>query len=532
MITRSQSAKMSVINITENIDNGEEIEVNNQLGLEGIYEEETQAPGPSNQITGERGQESPCQNEENTLDKILALLVATNNKLEETNKEIKATNAKVDTTNAKVDATILEVKETRQEVKDNQKQNQEAYKNLEERIQQWEEKFGSRMEKMERVHSEMKEEIKVNRTEMQLIKENVVEELQKQETNMNQKLKVTGEGLSKQIGECSEENKRTAEEIKKRMNQQKQETKKALANIEESVNDVRKTTESQLTQVTQKESAKLKEINQQMERLQQRLNENEGRTIIRCGGESSQKDIKYDGNDPYPMEFIRELTEYKRTRYGDLEINWIANHLEKDAGIWWKIIRDKIQSFDDFIEMFTEKYWSSEVQGIIRDDMEFGRFKPYQGLTSTQYVERKVLEYQQITPRIPEKLLVKKLVKHFGREVQIAVVTRGIENVNKLVTILHEFEHLYRKQTSETQKYMNERPKYDNKPRFTMPERNFERTADRQAKWNTEKPVINSSYNRQKGDMKPVSVIATTQKAGTSQSSQREPKETGIKKKI
>lgn len=507
------------------MEDGREFEVNNQLGLERIFDEETQALGLSGQMTGERGQESQCQPEGDTLDRIFALLVATN-------QEIKENNQKINETNQKADEINRELKETRQEVKDNQKQNQEAYKQLEGRIQQWEERFGSRMETMERMHVEMKEDIKINTLEMQQIKKNVVEELQKQENKMNDKIKESGEGLSRQIGEFSEENRRTAEELRKRMNQQKQETKKALVSIEESVNDIRKTTDNKITLVTEKENANLKEMNQRMERIQQRLNETENRTIIRCGGDATQKELKYDGSNPYPMEFIRELTEHKNKLYNDAEVSWIANHLEKDAGIWWRIIREKVRCFDDFLELFTEKYWSSEIQGLIRDDMEFGRYKPYNVLSSTQYVERKVLEYQQITPRIPEKLLVKKLAKHFGREIQVAVVTRGVDDVNRLVSILHEFEHLYRKPMVETPKGLVEKGRFEYKPKYVQQaEKNVDCPPFRQQnKWEKERPVVNQNYRHQQSDVKPVSVVAMSEQPSTSK--QTTQAEAGIKKNV
>ena len=47
-------------------------------------------------------------------------------------------------------------------------------------------------------------------------------------------------------------------------------------------------------------------------------------------------------------------------------VKWIGKHLEADAAIWWRVVRDQIKNFEEFKEIFTQKYWGPEKQDDVR----------------------------------------------------------------------------------------------------------------------------------------------------------------------
>ena len=104
--------------------------------------------------------------------------------------------------------------------------------------------------------------------------------------------------------------------------------------------------------------AKMKET---QERLQRQLIEGECGTGSRING-PNHHDLKYNGTDRYPMEFLKELSELQETYYPNDNIKWIGRHLEMDAGIWWRVIRNQIATFEEFREAFTQKYWGKNVK--------------------------------------------------------------------------------------------------------------------------------------------------------------------------
>ena len=83
-------------------------------------------------------------------------------------------------------------------------------------------------------------------------------------------------------------------------------------------------------------------------------------TVSRING-PNHNDLKYNGTDRYPMEFLKELSELQETYYPTDNIKWIGRHLEMDAGIWWRVIRNQIATFEEFREAFTQKYWGRNV---------------------------------------------------------------------------------------------------------------------------------------------------------------------------
>ena len=67
-------------------------------------------------------------------------------------------------------------------------------------------------------------------------------------------------------------------------------------------------------------------------------------------------------------------------------VKWIGKHLEADAAIWWRVVRDQIKNFDEFKEIFTQKYWGPEKQDDVRNKLEYGRFDWRGNMSAVQYL--------------------------------------------------------------------------------------------------------------------------------------------------
>ena len=80
------------------------------------------------------------------------------------------------------------------------------------------------------------------------------------------------------------------------------------------------------------------------------------------------KDIKYNGTGDFPMEFIKELNKTFREHYQDAgNIKWIARHLEGEAAVWWRLVKDSIDNFVDFTDAFMNKYANEVVKEKARN---------------------------------------------------------------------------------------------------------------------------------------------------------------------
>ena len=187
-------------------------------------------------------------------------------------------------------------------------------------------------------------------------------------------------------------------------------------------------------------------VKEGQESLQRQLANAEVGSTARTGGPHNNE-LKYNGTDRYPIEFLKELTEIQNTFYPSDDVKWIGRHLEADAAIWWRVIRDQIRNFDEFKDLFTQKYWGEERQDAVRDNLEFGRFNWKGNLSAIQYMERKLLESRQLTPAIADRQLIKKIARHFGKNIEIAVVTRGINSIQNLESLIAEYATINQRTT-------------------------------------------------------------------------------------
>lgn len=180
-------------------------------------------------------------------------------------------------------------------------------------------------------------------------------------------------------------------------------------------------------------------LQENQQRFQRRLEEIEIRPAATGTGSGVNKELVYNGEESFPMEFLKELTEIQEVYYPMENTKWIGKHLTGEAGIWWRIVKDQVNTFEEFREVFTEKYWGAIQQERVRDQLEYGKFRPNGSLTMVQYLERKVLECRQLIPIMSDRHLIKKLARHYEREIQIAVITRGIVNISSFENLLKEY---------------------------------------------------------------------------------------------
>ena len=56
-----------------------------------------------------------------------------------------------------------------------------------------------------------------------------------------------------------------------------------------------------------------------------------------------------------------------------------------------------------------------------------------------RYIERILLESRQLTPTMADRQLIRKISRHFGRDLQIAVITRGITTIPNFEALITEY---------------------------------------------------------------------------------------------
>ena len=116
----------------------------------------------------------------------------------------------------------------------------------------------------------------------------------------------------------------------KQQQQELGETNNILQQRIEEVNGRQKTTEQKLDENVKEKTTHIKELKCQLERLRRQITEGESGPSRTVNGQV-QVELKYDGTDRFPMEFLKELSEFQELYYSNSDIKWIGKHLEKDA---------------------------------------------------------------------------------------------------------------------------------------------------------------------------------------------------------
>lgn len=425
MITRSKAKMATQSNRSES----PEFDVNNQLG-ETSLESENTSIGDDVALSTLRARGQPDETQSVDLNMILAFM-----KQQATEQKQKAAEQKqqVDKLAAEQRQLITELK---QELRGEQKRLEENLMGvLDTRVKELTQSLQQRIDNFDCKFKERDTEI--NKKLDGIKKKN---ELDLREINTK---------LDKYTKENEEQNKKTCTELQEIINTTQEGNNNRIHRVEEQVKTVistNKDTAEKLHTVSEEKAKRLDEINTKLttvkenqEKLQRKVEEFEVRTGSRVNTAEPAKDISFNGSDNFPMEFLQELSELQEAYYPTDNIKWVGRYLIGEAAIWWRITRNNISNFEEFKEAFAEKYWGAVQQEKVRDQLEYGKFSPNGRMDMIQYMERKVLESRQLIPVITDRHLIKKLARHYDREVQTAVVTRGIQTISKFESLLKEY---------------------------------------------------------------------------------------------
>lgn len=484
MITRSKKRMMSspVEELSQSPD------INNQLGIE---------------MSGESG------NEIHEVETVSATEVTPSTQQEDYSMGTRGHAEKVQTTKIDmlVELMLKKFEEQTQRMDKMSEEQKQRSEQLEKTIkQQFEEHQRAAEERIKNYVTDKIDEIRTeNQQNLQSI-ENIVQEkekvlLDKLESctkRSEQELKTITKKLDKQVKEAGEELKatvRAAHEVHnvkfKEIEDRIQRVDTSMQSTTEKIDAVSVEKERRLEEVCQK----ITSISEHQDRLQRRLENAETRPLARGECPDISKEVYYDGEDPFPMEFLKELTAIREIYYPDDNTRWIGKHLTGSAATWWRIVKTQVTNYGQFKEAFIDKFWSASHQQKTRDYLEYGRYNPNGSLTMVEYMEHHLLRSRQLIPCLDDRYLIKKLGRHFTREIQIAIVTRGIDTISSFEALLREYMEIKPHNTSDS--YNHDKSKHVNKggQPHVKRENNNERVSNKyqEGKWGGKRPDRNES---------------------------------------
>lgn len=452
MITRSKSRKAqtadtmtsnsndSVQQLREEENTSSSEEINNQLGLPNMYEEITQADVEVEQRKQRRDAEA-------------------REEVQQTSSEAQNIGAWGQTSNNQ-DSGLDRIFFMLQQMQQNNETQSQAQNQALESIRAQTQKIEAQTQ---RIETSLRKEIREFREESLRMHQETRDELRKTERELRgemQQMREESKAEVKAIKEDGEktrqemkENKEVVNNLKTEITKNRQQISQNTANLSENLNRINKELRSEIKstkeeigeQVKKQEEEKkrkMDEIKESQDLLTRRMNEVENRPGHRIAAVDHAKDIVFNGNDFYPMEFLQELKEIYQLYHTDDDVRWVGRHMADEAMTWWRIVKHDIKSFEDFEQQFINKYWNSYIQETVRDRLEYRRYRNQGNLTAVQYIQKHILQCRQLVPPITDSHLIKKLARHFSREIEVAVLVRSIKDFTQFEVLLQDYEKI------------------------------------------------------------------------------------------
>lgn len=141
------------------------------------------------------------------------------------------------------------------------------------------------------------------------------------------------------------------------------------------------------------------------------------------------------------MKFLHEMKEYVEAHSAtDFKVI-INNSLKKTASDWWHIVRNGIDTFEEFESKFKASYWSEAIQDKYNNKLLFARYNynSDSSLTCVQYATHMAAIATDLGYN--EKDTVTKVSKLFSFSIKSAI--RGSQNksLSYLLELLHEADN-------------------------------------------------------------------------------------------
>lgn len=148
---------------------------------------------------------------------------------------------------------------------------------------------------------------------------------------------------------------------------------------------------------------------------------------------------KFDGSGrDRPLKFLRDLERYcnaARVEATDFKLT-VSQSLTDIASDWWQVVEEGVADFDQFKEAFAAKFWSEAMQDRVLMVLNTFSYTPDGKTTRVEYATRLFATARDLTPRLEEKTLVRKVARHFTHAILTAVISNGVDTMKKFLDIL------------------------------------------------------------------------------------------------
>ncbi|XP_063220628.1 uncharacterized protein LOC134530028 [Bacillus rossius redtenbacheri] len=154
-----------------------------------------------------------------------------------------------------------------------------------------------------------------------------------------------------------------------------------------------------------------------------------------------------------PIRFLNKFEEYARTfGLNDTEkLKCLGSALRGNAFYWYEMLQTTTTSYQQFIDMFRQQYWSLRTQGNLRAQLHTERYDPKKGMSleahiSSMYERTRYLDLVMSDDEFIATVLTQLPLKY---QIQLAGRTYGeVGEFREQLLMFDKLERLNRSQTS------------------------------------------------------------------------------------
>lgn len=306
-------------------------------------------------------------------------------------------------------------------------------------------------------------EIKKTLGELTTENKNLREQIEQTNNNLNKKIDMIAEKLEAQIMN------KVNTEIDSKVNQIQIGVDNSIKQIEGKIIDVNAQYSRNFEVLNEKIDIENEKIKEQVSKI------NREKTIQYVCNRVQQGEVNilfYGDRKIHPKVFIKNLREYIESLPEGVNIKAnIRNSLKGDAEIWYSIVEDKYESFEEFAALFLTNYWGENHQSKIRENLFNGRYLENIGFSREKYILKKYSYVRHLEPRMPDSEIVKYFSRHFSENIRDVILIQGIDTIEKMLQYLRRIDDV----KNQGRKQENEEDKQRGKEEIQNVKREMER---------------------------------------------------------
>ena len=154
---------------------------------------------------------------------------------------------------------------------------------------------------------------------------------------------------------------------------------------------------------------------------------------------------KFDGLGFNAVKFLRTFNDFAASmNWNDgQKLRGVRGCLIKDAANWMELYIDQWSSFKEFEEFFLRRFWSDDIQDMVKRKLEGDIWEKRKGESLSNHFAYYVGLAKTLKPPIEEKKIISTIMRHFPASVQTGWMSPGDKDLTDAIEYLSKQDQLF-----------------------------------------------------------------------------------------